>query len=277
MYRTLDVTMWEDPKVRSLPTLGKLLFLYLITNRLSHVAGIYYLPEPLIEYDTNIDADTIRATWDLLNEKGLARRDHAGQVVWVVRMFQRQARGEKADIAAARQLCRLHGSDLVVPFLQHYPRVKSYLDKDFLDRVSKGHGWGIDTPSIVPVSVPVTDTDKSKEENVLFPPELDTEQFKAKWTEWCDYRKRVRKKPVSDLARTKQFNKLAPVGEEVALATIDLSIENDWQGLDPEWLNGRTSPKAKANHSTVAAKSSDARRERIDKRAVKLNPTKEAR
>lgn len=75
---------------------------------------------------------------------------------------------------------------------------------------------------------------KEKKEGVPIPPELQNTDFVEKWTEWLDYRKRTKRKAVSDRAAALQLKKLAAVGVKRAIATIERSIENDWQGLFPE-------------------------------------------
>ena len=50
------------------------------------------------------------------------------------------------------------------------------------------------------------------------------------WNEWVEYRK-AKKKPISKLAATKQFNTLLKYSLEQQSEIIDKSISNDWAGL----------------------------------------------
>jgi hypothetical protein len=135
MYRTIDASFWTDPKVRRLNATCKLAFLYLITNPHSHVGGIYYLPTVTATTETGLP----RREWDrvchTLSGAGLARFDEETEVVWVVNMLGYQARGEKADRAAANQLATLHNSKLIAEFLSKYAHVKAFVK----DRVPVGH------------------------------------------------------------------------------------------------------------------------------------------
>ena len=70
-------------------------------------------------------------------------------------------------------------------------------------------------------------------EAVAIPEPIDTERFRLKWSEWCAYRAEKRK-PVSGRAAGAMLSKLAKFGEDVAVRSIDASIENDWQGVFPE-------------------------------------------
>jgi hypothetical protein len=53
-----------------------------------------------------------------------------------------------------------------------------------------------------------------------------------KWQEWEDYR-RKRGKSISEAAARKQMKMLAELTQEEAIAAIDQSIANDYQGLFP--------------------------------------------
>ena len=79
---------------------------------------------------------------------------------------------------------------------------------------------------------------KSKRENIN---EIDTPQtplphselFKKSWDEWLNYRVKTKKK-LSSYAKDYQLKMLAALTEAEAIATIERSIANDWQGLFPE-------------------------------------------
>ena len=70
------------------------------------------------------------------------------------------------------------------------------------------------------------------------PAELDTEAFRAKWREWCEYRAEKRK-PVSAVAAARSIEKCRRAGEGAALAAIDDAIAADWQGLFPRGVPAR--------------------------------------
>lgn len=86
-------------------------------------------------------------------------------------------------------------------------------------------------------------------EDILLPEELATPDFRSAWVGWCEYRRRVRKKPVSEDGAKRQLKKLERVGVTQAIAAIEQSIENDWTGLFPEKVKshdkrtGRPGPK----------------------------------
>lgn len=136
MYRGIETSFWDDPKVKTLDPAGKLGFLYLITNRHSHVSGIYILQGFLAQHETGLSDRVWHRVSDTLSELGLACFDGKTDVVWVVNMFGYQGRGEKNERAAAAHLASLHNSTLVRDFLRKYPAVERYISDRVSDRVS---------------------------------------------------------------------------------------------------------------------------------------------
>ena len=102
----------------------------------------------------------------------------------------------------------------------------------------KGGGKGRDKGDFPPQRLRDVEAQKGK---TPLPPELDTPEFRKAWDEWLHYRKEKRK-PVSDLAASKQIQSLVAVGVVAAIAAIERSIANDWQGIFPngERQDGRS-------------------------------------
>jgi hypothetical protein len=59
------------------------------------------------------------------------------------------------------------------------------------------------------------------------------ENFKRAWVEWVNYRTKTKKR-LSRFAQEKQLAILTGLTEDEAVACINRSIANDWQGLFPE-------------------------------------------
>lgn len=58
--RMINTKFWSDPWVMTkLNPLDRLLFLYLITNELTNISGIYEISEHRIAFDTGIERDTL--------------------------------------------------------------------------------------------------------------------------------------------------------------------------------------------------------------------------
>lgn len=69
------------------------------------------------------------------------------------------------------------------------------------------------------------------------PGALDTDRFRAAWTEWIDYRQ-ARASPLTAPSFARQLTRLAEIGHDNAIACIDTSIANGYQGLFPERFAG---------------------------------------
>lgn len=140
VYRTLDTATWDDPSVRGLSHEGKLLFVYLVTNRHTHVSGMYYLPDVLIVHETGLPQRRLDTLWHTLSGARLAYRDTQRDVVWVRSMLRHQGRGEKNAKSAAAHVLTLHKSPLIQDFLREYPHVRAERPDTVWDTLS-------DTPS----------------------------------------------------------------------------------------------------------------------------------
>jgi hypothetical protein len=138
MYRTIDVSLWSDPKVAELKLEAKALFIYLITNQMTHVSGIYYLPKVFVCKQLRI-SDTLYDTLSKMLEKTeLVYFDPPREIVFVRNFFRHQGKGTKNAIAAASHLYSLHRSPLIDSFLCVYPEVRNFL-KYPIDTVSIPH------------------------------------------------------------------------------------------------------------------------------------------
>jgi hypothetical protein len=65
---------------------------------------------------------------------------------------------------------------------------------------------------------------------VVFPPSLDTPEFAEAWADWEAFR-REKRKYLTDTSVNKQLAMLETFGVEGAIASIEQSITNGWQGL----------------------------------------------
>ncbi len=95
-----------------------------------------------------------------------------------------------------------------------------------------------------------------KNNGAFFPPSLDTQAFREAWTRWMDYRREIRK-PLTPTTVAAQLKKLAVLGPDAAVASIDQSIGNGWRGLFPVEAQNRgaveNDPLSLANGRTLAA------------------------
>jgi hypothetical protein len=74
------------------------------------------------------------------------------------------------------------------------------------------------------------------------PFQLDTPAFKKAWEEYVDYRREKKIAKLLSRSVQKQWDRLADFGPEVAVAAIDETIRNGWQGLFPDKVHLAPSP-----------------------------------
>jgi hypothetical protein len=70
------------------------------------------------------------------------------------------------------------------------------------------------------------------------PYHLDNDRFRALWAEWARVRKELRK-PLTPTVVKRQLATLGNLTLDEALATVELSATNGWQGLFPERLKAK--------------------------------------
>lgn len=70
--RYISTSFWDDRWVSGLRPTDKLLYLYLLTNTLTNIAGVYKLTERRISFDTGLDIDMVREGIDTFQEAGKA-------------------------------------------------------------------------------------------------------------------------------------------------------------------------------------------------------------
>jgi len=100
--------------------------------------------------------------------------------------------------------------------------------------VKCGQDEDIASTEYVP-NIRVLKSTKDKDKGFVFPEKLNTPEFKVAWTDWLKYRTEIRKK-MTPLTVNKQLSKLAEYSVAEAIAAINKSIQNSWQGLFPEKL-----------------------------------------
>ena len=73
---------------------------------------------------------------------------------------------------------------------------------------------------------------KVKESKTEFPPEIDKPDFHKVWKEWIQFRSEIKKKLAPSTIKG-QLKKLSKLPVETAIAMLEQSIQNGWQGIFP--------------------------------------------
>ena len=71
--RIVNTKFWDDSYVIRLEPEEKLMFLYLLTNPLTNIAGVYELPQRRVVYDTGLTAEAV--------ERALLKFERDGKVI----------------------------------------------------------------------------------------------------------------------------------------------------------------------------------------------------
>ena len=126
-YARIAETTWSDPKIKKLSPEGKLVWLFLLTNRQRHYSGIFYLDIELIPILTGLNGDKAKKAFDELIILKLLIFDEITSVVFIRKMFLYQAGGgeglnltEKQKAGVVNHLKTLHNSILIIDFLKEY-------------------------------------------------------------------------------------------------------------------------------------------------------------
>lgn len=82
---------------------------------------------------------------------------------------------------------------------------------------------------------------------------LNTDAFKETWLEWCGFRKETKKK-LTKISVKQQIKKLANMGEVRAIAALENSIANGYQGIVEPKSSGFTSKTKEEKAKEVYAK-----------------------
>jgi len=72
--RYISTSFWDDDWIQSLDPSEKLLYLYLMTNPLTNIAGIYKIANRRISFDTGFNTDTVKMILDKFEKAGKACR-----------------------------------------------------------------------------------------------------------------------------------------------------------------------------------------------------------
>ena len=72
--RYISTSFWDDEWIQTLDPSEKLLYLYLMTNPLTNIAGVYKITDRRIGFDTGFNLDTIRHIFSKFEKAGKAFR-----------------------------------------------------------------------------------------------------------------------------------------------------------------------------------------------------------
>jgi hypothetical protein len=101
---------------------------------------------------------------------------------------------------------------------------------------------GLDRIGLDEIRLDKIGLEKAAERPLVFPEILDKEDFKDKWGEYIDYRRKSKLRKLNHVSVVKQLDNLASWGKDKAIEAINKTIANGWQGVfEPKEAQGRQS------------------------------------
>lgn len=82
-YTKIEQDFWTDPKVKSLSSDGKFLFLYILTCQHRNIVGCYNLPKGYAQADTKLLLKQFEKAWVELERSGFFRYDYSTETVFI--------------------------------------------------------------------------------------------------------------------------------------------------------------------------------------------------
>jgi len=246
--RSVNTHFWDDSYVVNLDPIEKLLFLYFVTNPLCNLLGIYEISLRRIAFDTGIDKDMVLKILSRFEKDGKATYRN-GYIV-----LANYTKNQKYNSNMLKNLQTTYNDlpESVQSFVFNEnssipKKIRANLDglgKPF-ESLSKPfepfESLRKDEVEVEVESEVEKEVEKTGEVQTVgersvavkdyfldYLPIDSSEDFIKAWVEWVDYRKEIRKK-LTKTSVTKQLKFLAEQPD--AVACINQSIQNQWQGL----------------------------------------------
>jgi hypothetical protein len=149
--RYINTKFWDDDYIAELEPLSKLVFIYLLTNANTNIAGVYEITIKRIAYDTGIDREYVKEIISQLKQDG--KIDREGDYVALSNFFKHQDyKGKRLE--GAKQIINslpeaVKQMPCVIEMQYHIDTLckKEQPKQEKDDTVSIGYGYSIDTIS----------------------------------------------------------------------------------------------------------------------------------
>lgn len=129
IFRQVFSYTWSDPWFESCEIDAKLLFLYLVTNGHSSLAGIYEISKRVMSFETGIPIERVTEILKEFDVDGRVLYDEVEPIVWVVNMRKYQVN------ASPKVLTRAENDVLLIPncrvkelYIQYYYGTDAYIE-----------------------------------------------------------------------------------------------------------------------------------------------------
>lgn len=121
-WRKLDCTVWQ--RMRGFSHSERITLLYLNSCPSSHSSGLYYIPPPIISFETGLDIVDVDSTLDSLTVRGFILFDPSSCVVFVPGLLSATYGSEKLNADQTKglesYLSKLIHNPAIEAFVQHF-------------------------------------------------------------------------------------------------------------------------------------------------------------
>lgn len=208
MKRFTDADKWSDPWFRKLSWQAKLAYLYILDN--CDAAGVWEPDWAAANFQIGS-----RIHWeDCLHEIG-------DRIVWIGDARLRVVKFIRFQYGKLSKECRPH--EKIFEAME-----RNGMKADDLDfNPPCGDKTPVYTlPARVPATLQEEEEEEEKEEEAQMPGWLA-----SAWKEWLEARKQAKRKPYTEMGAKKQLAALLGIGPARAVAAIEYSIRQGYQGI----------------------------------------------
>ena len=228
--RSVNTRFWDDTFISELTPTSKLLFLYLLTNPLTNVLGIYEIQLKRISFDTGIGLETVKKT--LKDFETLKKVFYVDGFIVLSNFIKNQSMNTNMKTGAIKSFNELPNE-----------LKDKILDKDLEDFESLLNALKAFENSNSNSNSNIEDEDedenentniiKSKKEKEIVLP-FTSDSFKEVWKLWMKFRaenKWIKYKKIGMQAALNKLSEISNGNEQEAIKIINNSIANSYRGF----------------------------------------------
>jgi len=140
-YRQIHVSIWKDEWFIDLNSDEKLLFIYLFSNELASLSGIYKLPIKVMHWETGLDEDFIKNS--LIKFEQGNKVIYREGIVWIVNMRKYHKGSSLVEKRIQKDLDEIPDCELKHIYIAYYQKKIPYSTNNI------PYPYGIDTISLI--------------------------------------------------------------------------------------------------------------------------------
>ncbi len=118
-YRQVHTKIWKDDWFSELSSIHKLFFIYLFTNELASISGIYTLSKRVMAFESGLSSQQIDESFSVFSESGKAF--YADGIVWVPNLRKyHETKSPKVQIAIQKDIESVKDCELKNKYMELY-------------------------------------------------------------------------------------------------------------------------------------------------------------